>query len=94
MDTHEKTLARPKQSGGRQHSAVVFNFAQFFSSRIGIFFCWPALLRSFYGNWSFIQAVRKSNGEACKSPLHYRALSHNQTLEIDRLKQVQRIGRN
>ena len=30
----------------------------------------------------------KSNGGACKSPLHYRPLSHNPALEIDRLKQV------
>ena len=30
----------------------------------------------------------KSNGGACKSPLDYRHLSHNQGLEIDRLKQV------
>ena len=30
----------------------------------------------------------KSNGRACKSPLHYRPLSHNQALEIHRLKQV------
>ena len=40
----------------------------------------------------------KSNGGACKSPLDYRPLSHNQAFEIDRLKQVlnriKRVGRN
>jgi hypothetical protein len=43
-------------------------------------FLWQLELRS--------SKFEKSNGGACNSPLEYRPLSHNQALEIDRLKQV------
>lgn len=37
---------------------------------------------------SSFEQFEKSSGGACKSRLDYRPLSHNQALEIDRLKHV------
>jgi hypothetical protein len=67
---------------------VVFNFAQFFSSRIDAFFArLPNSGVSMAIGASFEQ-FEKSNGGACKPRLDYRPLSHNQAFEIDRLKQA------